>query len=160
VLYAAGRLVLFAPQGSPVGVDERLEGLRAAVSKGLVRRFAIANPQHAPYGRAAEEALRAAGLWEPLQSKLVLGENVAQAAQFSTTGAAQAGIFAYSLVLEPAIAKAGRHVLLPEKLHAPLRQRMALLKGAGEAARQFYAYLQSPATRERFRRHGFPMPDG
>lgn len=158
VLYAIGRIVLFAPHGSPLKIDEPLAGLRQAVAKGAVRRFAIANPGHAPYGRAAEQALRALGLWERLRPKLVLGENVSQAAQFATGGSAQGGIFAYSLALAPAVAKAGTHVLLPEKLHSPLRQRMVLIKGAGDTARAFYLYLQRPAARSVFTRYGFALP--
>ena len=156
VLYAAGRIVLFAPRGSPVRVDAGLPGLRQSL--GNIRRFAIANPEHAPYGRAAEQALRAAGLWDAIRPRLVMGENVSQAAQFAASGSAQGGIFAWSLALEPALAKAGTHVLLPEKLHEPLRQRMILLKGAGETARAFYSHLQMPESRAVFKRRGFPLP--
>jgi molybdate transport system substrate-binding protein len=157
-LYAIGRLVLFAPHGSPLKVDDRMTDLRAALDDGRVQRFAIANPEHAPYGRAAEQALRALGLWDALSSKLVLGENVSQAAQFATSGAAQGGIFAYSLALAPTVNKLGTFVLLPEELHAPLRQRMALLKGAGETAQTFYRYVQQPAARAIFQRYGFVLP--
>ena len=104
-----------------------------------MKKLAIANPEHAPYGRAAREALQKTGLWDAAQPKLVLGENVSQAAQFAVGGAAQGGIFAYSLALAPAIADRGRYVLLPADLHAPLAQRMVLLKRAGDDARAFYA---------------------
>lgn len=157
-VYAVGRIVLFAAHGSPLKVDEQLKGLRQALAEGRIQRFAIANPEHAPYGRAAEEALRSLGLWEIVRSKLVLGENVSQAAQFAMSGSAQGGLFAYSLAFAPAVSKAGTHVLLPERLHRPLRQRMALVKGAGETARAFYGYLQQPAARAIFRRHGFRLP--
>ena len=157
-LYAVGRLVLFARHGSHLDPDAQFVGLRAALAAGRVQRFAIANPEHAPYGRAAEEALRKAGLWETLRPRLVLGENVSQAAQFATSGSAEGGMFAYSLALSPQVAKQGRFVLVPEHLHSPLRQRMALVKGAGETARAFYAYLQEPAARAAFRRYGFTLP--
>ena len=157
-LYATGRIVLFAPKGSPLGIDPRLSGLKAAVGSGAIRRFAIANPEHAPYGRAAQQALRRLGLWEPLQGKLVLGENVSQAAQFATSGSTEGGVFAYSLALSPAIAKLGTYVLIPENLHEPLRQRMALMKGAGDTARAFYRYLQEPPARAVFMRYGFVLP--
>ncbi len=160
VLYATGRIVLFAPKGSPLKADEDLAGLRAAIAANRIRRFAIANPEHAPYGRAAEQALRKLGLWDALQGKLVLGENVSQAAQFAASGSTQGGIFAYSLALAPAVAQQGSHVLLPEHLHQPLRQRMVLIKGAGESARAFYAYLQLPAARKILEQYGFVVPAG
>lgn len=158
VLYAIGRIVLFAPHGSPLQPDSDMAGLRKALAAGQIRRFAIANPEHAPYGRAAEQALRRLGLWEGLRDRLVLGENVSQAAQFAASGSSQGGIFAYSLALAPQLEKRGRYVLLPEGLHDPLRQRMVLVKGAGETARAFYAYLQLPAAREVFARYGFTLP--
>lgn len=158
VLYATGRIVLFAPQGSPLAVDARMAGLKAALERSTIRRFAIANPEHAPYGRAAEQALRKLGLWDALQGRLVLGENVSQAAQFATGGSAQGGIFAYSLALAPGIAQQGQYILLPEDLHAPLRQRMVLVKGAGETARAFYNYLQQPAARRILAQYGFVLP--
>lgn len=157
-LYATGRIVLFAPKTSALQPDAQLADLRAALSDGRISRFAIANPDHAPYGRAAREALQATGLWDTLQSRLVLGENVSQAAQFTLSGSAQGGIFAYSLALAPAFANAGRYVLVPEKLHQPLRQRMVLTRKAGPAAQAFYAYLQQPAARAIFKRYGFVLP--
>lgn len=158
VLYATGRIVLFAPAGSPLQLDDKAAGLKAAIAASQIRRFAIANPEHAPYGRAAEQALRKLGLWDALQGRLVLGENVSQAAQFATGGSAQGGIFAYSLALAPGVAKLGRYVLLPEDLHSPLRQRMALVKGAGKTAQAFYAYLRQPAARGILTQYGFVLP--
>lgn len=157
-LYAVGRIVLFARNGSPLKVDSGLAGLKSALAAGTIRRFAIANPEHAPYGRAAEQALRKMSLWEDIRPRFVLGENVSQAAQFATGGSAEGGIFAYSLALSPQIAKLGHYVLIPEDMHEPLRQRMALVKGAGETARAFYRYLQEPAARETFKRYGFVLP--
>lgn len=158
VLYATGRIVLFAPTASRLQADPQLADLRQAVADGRVTRFAIANPDHAPYGRAAKEALTSAGLWELLQPRLVLGENVSQAAQFAVSGSTQGGIFAYSLVLAPAFANAGRFVLIPESMHQPLRQRMALTPKAGPTASALYAYLQQPAARAVLRRYGFALP--
>jgi hypothetical protein len=102
-LYAIGRLVLVVPAGSPLAPDGTLERLREALDAGRISRFSIANPEHAPYGRAAREALESRGLWEAVEPHLVLGENVTQAAQFALTGNAQAGIVAYSLVLAEGI---------------------------------------------------------
>lgn len=158
VLYATGRIVLFVPKGSSFTADAKMSGLKQAIGSNVVRRFAIANPEHAPYGRAAEQALRKTGLWDALQGKLVLGENVSQAAQFASSGSTQGGIFAYSLAFAPGITQQGQYVLLPEDLHAPLRQRMVLVKGAGETARAFYAYLQQPAARKILTQYGFVLP--
>ncbi len=157
-LYAIGRIVLFTPPGSPLRTADGLEAVRTGLDAGQVRRFAIANPEHAPYGRAAEEALRATGLWDRLRPHLVLGENVAQATQFAIAGGSQGGIVAYSLVLAPAMANRGTFALIPDTLHAPLRQRMVLTRRAGPVAERFYAYMQEPAAREIMRRYGFVLP--
>ncbi|MDD5319631.1 MAG: molybdate ABC transporter substrate-binding protein [Methylococcales bacterium] len=156
-LYAIGRVVLFTPNGSPLIPDADLKGLSDMLQKGRIKRFAIANPEHAPYGRAAKEVLIAAGLWDALQDKLVLGETVAQAAQYAVSGSAQGGIIAYSLALSPKIKAQGNFVLLPEKLHKPLRQRMVLLKQAGETANAFHDYLLKPEARAVFEHYGFVL---
>jgi molybdate transport system substrate-binding protein len=157
-LYGIGRIVLLAPHASPLAVDEGLQGLKAALADGRIRRFAIANPEHAPYGRAAEEALRHAGLWEAIRPRLVLGENVSQAAQFALSGSAEGGIVALSLVRAPQLAEAGRHALIAEGWHRPLAQRMVLLKQAGATAAQFHAYLQGRSARAALERYGFALP--
>lgn len=156
--YAVGRIALFVPSGSPLVADATLADLRAALGDGRLQKFAIANPAHAPYGRAARQALEHAGLWQMLQPHLVLGENVAQAAQFAASGSAQAGIVAYPLLRSTTLASQGTHVLLPAEWHAPLRQRMVLLKSAGDTARAFYAYLQTPPARALLREYGFGLP--
>lgn len=158
-LYALGRIVLIAPTGSPLTVDGQLQGLRQALSRGEISKFAIANPEHAPYGQRATEALQRAGLWSALQGKLVLGENVAQAAQFATSGNAQGGIIAYSLALSPALAKQSHFALIPPDWHQPLRQRMVLLNNSSEAGAAFYAFLQQPDARKILRTYGFSLPD-
>jgi molybdate transport system substrate-binding protein len=157
-LYAEGRIVLFAPSGSTLKVDPKLDDLRAALADGRIQRFAIANPEHAPYGRAAEQALKGQGLWDAIRATLVLGENVSQAAQFATSGSAQGGIFAYSLAISPSVSRLGSYALLPSDWHAPLRQRMVLMRGAGETAQAFYRYVQTPAARAVFRKYGFVLP--
>ncbi len=158
VLYALGRLVIYVPRNSTLHADPALADLAAALRDGRLKKFAIANPAHAPYGRAAREALTAAGLWTAIQPHLVLGENVSQAAQFAASGSTQGGIFALSLAQSPALAAAGTAVTLPAGLHAPLRQKMVLLKRAGPGARAFYAYLQAPRARTILQRHGFVLP--
>ena len=158
VLYAIGRIVLIVPNGSPLRPDGRLEDLAAALADGRVKKFAIANPAHAPYGQRAEEVLQRAGLWTQIQDKLVIGENVSQAAQFATSGSAQGGIIAYSLALAPALAKLGNFALIPDAWHTPLKQRMVLLKGAEATAQIFYRYLQQPAARKIMQKYGFALP--
>ncbi len=157
-LYATGRIVLFTATGSPVRPDAGFADLRRALADGRLVKLAIANPEHAPYGRAAMEALKSAGLWSAIEPKLVLGENVSQAAQFAVSGSTQAGIFALSLALAPNFRDAGRYVAIPESLHRPLRQRMVLTRKAGATARAFYAFAQGPAARAIFKRYGFYLP--
>ncbi len=157
-LYAIGRIVLFAPKGSQLTVDGQMAGLRLALAEGRLRRFAIANPDHAPYGARAREALRHAGLWTGLERRLVLGENVSQALQFAATGGADGGIIALSLVKAPGFAQAGHWALIPADWHRPLRQRMVLTPKAGPLAAHFYRWLQGPAARAILVRHGFALP--
>jgi molybdate transport system substrate-binding protein len=158
VVYAIGRLVLFAPKGSPLVLDERLDGLTRLIASGGVRRFAIANPDVAPYGRAAEEVLRTHGLWDRLQASLVKGDSIAQAAQFATTGNAVGGLIAYSLVRSPDFADRGTFVLVPGTDHSPIRQKMVRLKTASTIGDHFYQYLQGPEARAILERGGFEVP--
>lgn len=157
VLYATGHLVLFAPHGSPLAGDLTVEALRKGLVQGSIRRLAIANPEHAPYGRAAREWLQSQGLWEAAQRALVLGENVAQAAQFATSGA-QAAILPLSLALAPQVGGQGRYLRLDEAHHQPLRQRMVLLRDASADAVRFYEYMQGSDARAIMRRFGFLLP--
>jgi molybdate transport system substrate-binding protein len=159
-LYGVGRLVVMAPNGSSLVPDEALDNLAALLEAGKVSRFAIASPDHAPYGMRAREALIARGLWDDLQPFLVLGENASQAAQFALSGNAEGGIIAHSLALAPEVARRGTHALIPEAWHEPLRQRMALLNGAGPVAEAFYAYMREPAARAIMVRYGFDLPEG
>jgi molybdate transport system substrate-binding protein len=158
-LYAIGRIVMVAPHGSPLAADGELGGLEAALEAGEINRFAIANPEHAPYGKRAEEALRHRGLWAKIEPHLVFGENVSQAAQFALSGNAEGGIIAYSLALAPDIEARGTFALIPEHWHEPLRQRMALLGGAGPVAEAFYDFMQTPAARAVMERYGFTLPE-
>ncbi len=157
-LYAIGRLALFVPKGSAVKADPEMRDLAAAAADGRLRRIAIANPEHAPYGRAARAALMHMGLWEKLQSRLVLGENVSQAAQFALTRSVDAALIAQSLTVSDAMRRAGSSALVPQAWHAPLAQRMVLLRGAGDTARRFYEFAQSAQAREVFERNGFSLP--
>jgi molybdate transport system substrate-binding protein len=154
-LYAVGRLVTWSLQ--PALGRLPLEEL---VRHPGVRRLAIANPEHAPYGQRAVEALHARGVYEPARPKLVLGENVAQAAQFVEAGAAQAGIVAYSLVLAPALAGKGAWTLVPQAWHRSLEQGLVVLRraAANPLAGDFVQHLESAAGRAVLRRFGFALP--
>lgn len=158
VIYAVGRLALVSSMDSPLVPDESLDGLRTALAAGRITRFAIANPEYAPYGRAAQEALVHAGLWDAIRGKLVLGENVSQAAQFALTSAAQGGLISYAHARSAALAQRARYALVPDTWHAPLRQRMVLMKNAGETATAFYEYLQHSQARGILARYGFGLP--
>lgn len=156
--YALGRIGIIVPPGSPLKADGQLQDLAAALRDGRLQKFAIANPDHAPYGARAREALQHAGLWEAIRPRLVYGENISQAAQFATSGSTQGGIIALSLALAPVVARTGTFQLIPATWHQPLRQRMVLVKGAPAPARAFYAYISTPAAQAVMRRHGFEMP--
>lgn len=157
-LYAVGRVVIMAPHGSTLTPDAELNNLAGMLEAGQISRFAIANPDHAPYGMRAREVLVTRGLWDNLQSFMVLGENVSQAAAFALSGDAEGGIIAYSLALAPQVAERGRFELIPEDRHQPLRQRMALLNNAGPVAEAFYDYMMQPAARQLMERYGFALP--
>lgn len=157
-LYAAGRLALIVPTGSPLKADGSLADLEASLADGRLHKFAIANPEHAPYGQRAKEVLIAKGLWDAIEGKLVFGENVSQAAQFAVSGAAEGGIIAQSLAVSPEIARLGTSALIPREWHQPLRQRMVLTRKAGGTAREFYGYLRGPAARAVLQRNGFELP--
>ena len=154
-LYAIGRVALFVPRGSPLAADPALADLALAIRDGRVRRFAIANPEHAPYGRAARDVLQHAGLWDAISPSLVLGENASQAMQFAAGGGAQGGIVPWSLTKAPEVAKLGTATLLPAQWHRPLRQRMVLMKSAGPQAAACPASRGSPQARPLFVRNGF-----
>lgn len=160
VLYAEGRIAIAVPKtGSTLAADGTLEDLRRAVAEGRVTRFAIANPEHAPYGMRAKEALEHLGLWTAIEPSMIMGENVSQAAQFALSGSTDGGIIAWSLALSPELQAQGSFALIPAEWHEPLLQRMALVEGAGPVAEAFYVYMQEPAAREVMTRYGFGLPE-
>ncbi|TSE20821.1 Molybdate-binding periplasmic protein [Tepidimonas alkaliphilus] len=157
-LYAYGRIGIMVPKGSPLKADGELKDLAAALKDGRLRKFAIAAPDHAPYGKRAKEALQHVGIWEAIQPKLVYGENIAQTAQFATSGSTEGGIIALSLAKAPQVAALGDFALIPESWHQPLAQRMVLMKDAPQAVRQFYDFLATPEAQAIMVRYGFAMP--
>ncbi len=155
--YAVGELVVYVPKGVQLDLEHRQLD---ALTSPNVSKISLANPAHAPYGRAAEAALRHAGIYEKVRARLVLGENVAQAAQFVRTGDAQAGLISRSLAQTPELAQAGRYWVVPQEMYPPLVQSAVVLSRAaarGEAER-FLDFVRSEAGRKMLRRHGFLDP--
>jgi len=153
--YATGRLVVWVPVRSTLAIER--DDIRAL---DRAARIAIANPRHAPYGQAAEAALRRAGIWEVVKGRLVLGENVAQAAQFLQSGAADAAIIAKSLAVAPALRGAGRFRDVPADMHPPLVQGGLILPWARSraAAEQLRDFLLGTEGRELLGTFGFEPP--
>ena len=154
--YATGRLALVVPKHSTLPLAQGLPAVVRALKPG--DKFAIANPALAPYGVAAEEALRRSGAGALPASQKVLGDHIGQATQFVATGAAQAGITALALATAPEIASTLQVLPLPAQLHAPLHQRMVLLRGASAAAADWQRFLLSPAAQAVWLRHGYALP--
>lgn len=152
--YAVGRIVLWS--NSRDAAKMRLESLLDPA----IKKIALANPRHAPYGKRAEEALRSVKLWEKVQPKLVFGENIAHTAQFVETGNAQVGIIALSLALNPTLSKQGGYYLIPEKLHEPLEQGYIITRRAAgkPLAGRFAEYMNAKAARAIMAKYGFALP--
>ena len=155
--YAVGRVVLWAPKQSPVEVSKGLTVLRDAA----VRKIAIANPKHAPYGRAAVAAMERSQVYAEVKDRLVLGENISQAAQFIESGACDVGIIALSLAMAPVMKSAGSYWLIPAEAHPPLEQGAVIMKQSKQqdAARHFLQFMQSPQGQELMTRYGFTLPN-
>lgn len=157
VRYAIGRIVLWVPNSSPLHIAQR--GMQALLDPS-VRKIAIANPKHAPYGRAAVSAMEQGNVYEAVKDRLVLGENISQAAQFVESGAADVGIIALSLALAPPMKAAGRYWEIPAEAHPPIKQGAVLLTGGknAEDARAFLAFVQSIPGQAIMTRYGFVVP--
>lgn len=155
-VYGSGRIVVWVPEGSKL--DFERGGMRVLLDN-QVKKIAIANPQHAPYGRAAVAAMEHYHVYDQVKSKLVLGENISQAAQFVQSGNADTGILALSLVLAPAMHDKGRYWLIPESSYPAIEQAAIALKRSSDEklARGFVDYLKSPAAVDLFRRYGFEV---
>jgi molybdate transport system substrate-binding protein len=154
-VYAIGRIVVWVPKSSRLPIER--DGIRALEG---ATRVAIANPLHAPYGRAAEAAMRQAGIWDRLSGRLVLGENVAQAAQFVQSGGAEAGIIARSLALAPAMRGTGRHWDVPQEMHPRLLQGGLVLPWAvsRDVTMRLRDFLVSDEGRQLLESYGFGLP--
>jgi molybdate transport system substrate-binding protein len=156
VEYAEGRLAVWTRKDSGLTPGRGL----ALLGDARVRRVAIANPAHAPYGRAAVAALTRAGMYDQVRAKLVFGENVVQAAQFAQSGNADAAIVALSLVLAPAMAADGIHAVLTPDSHPPIAQAAVAVAASPHQAlaARFLAFLRQPDAAADLRSFGFTVP--
>ena len=158
-VYGVGRVVLFTPSNrKQQAISGGLAGLKTAIESGRLKRLAISNPDLCPYGRAAREALQEAGLWAMLGEKLVMTEDAGQATQLAFAGKVDVAVLPLSLAISPLAQSKGKFEVIEVKAHRSLRQRMVLLTDAGETAKMFYAYLQSPVARDILRRYGYSVP--
>jgi molybdate transport system substrate-binding protein len=152
-VYAVGRLALASSTEAGAALSELEDLLRPEVEK-----VAIADPEVAPYGRAAEEALKSAGLWDDVKPKLVYGQNIGAATEYVRSGNAEAGLVALSLVIhEPSVT----YVTVDESLHQPIRQALAVIRGTQheELARRFIALIRGPEGRAALEKYGFAVPE-
>ena len=160
-IYAIGRIILWTPRNSPI--DLRTLGMKALLHP-RARKIAIANPDHAPYGRAAVDAMESAGVFAAVKSKLVLGENISQTAQFVQSGAADIGILALSLGLTDPLKSQGKYWEVPLESYPRMEQAAVILKqaqraGRAAAAREFMDTLRGAQGRAVLQRYGFSVPD-
>ena len=155
--YARGQLVVWIPQASPLNLEEL--GIQALLDP-RVRKIAIANPKHAPYGRAAEAALKNLGVYEQISERLVLGENIAQATQFVESGAADLGVIALSLAQASVMRDKGRFWLVPQDAYPMMEQGGIILSWTREAAaaQAFCQFLKEGHGHEILQSHGFGLP--
>lgn len=157
-VYAVGRIVLWVPSRSPIEVEKlHMNALKLP----SVAHVAIANPQHAPYGRAAEAAMSAAGIYDAVKAKLVLGENISQTLQFVQSGSAEIGIVALSLAVAPTVRQQGRFWELPPETYPTMQQGGVILKHArdADAARQFRSFMMAPSGRSILKSYGFSFQE-
>jgi molybdate transport system substrate-binding protein len=154
--YATGQIVLWVPNDSKLDLSH---GLQVLLDPG-VRKIAIANPEHAPYGRAAVAALRHENLYDKVSAKFVLGENISQTATFVVSGSADVGIVALSLALAPSMKEKGRYVEIPTDDYPAIEQGAVILKSSPnkEIARQLLAFLKTAALQDLLRSYGYSIP--
>ncbi len=154
--YARGRLVLWVPKESKLNLQQGM----SVLLRGDVHKIAIANPKHAPYGRAAEEALKSVGVYDRVAGKLVLGENISQTAQFVQSGNADIGLIAFSLAVSPPMASKGRYFEVPSTMYTPIQQAAVIVKESTHRAdaTKFLAFMRSEGARKILKEYGFSVP--
>ena len=154
--YAVGRIVVWTAHDSRINVGKGFDALRDP----QIKKIAIANPKHAPYGRAAVAAMEHFKIYDQVKDRLVLGENISQAAQFIESGACEIGVIALSLALAPTMKSKGTYWEVPESAHPPLEQGAAILKSSKhqDVAKEFLAFMQGTTGQEIMTRYGFTLP--
>ena len=154
-MYARGRITLWTRADSPLQITTLSD-----LTRPEVQRIAIANPDHAPYGVAARQAMQTAGIWEAVQPKLVLGDNVRQTLQYAETGNVDAAIVALALSVPAAGGASSRWTLIPQELHPPIDQALAVIKDTKHegAARAFATFVNGPQGRQIMRKYGLVLP--
>ncbi len=155
--YATGKIVVWVPNDSKLDLSF---GLKALLDPS-VKKIAIANPEHAPYGKAAVAALQKENIYEPVKDKFVLGENISQAASFVASGSADVGIVALSLALSPNMKEKGRYVEVSANDYPIIQQACVIMRSSKnkDTARQFLKFIQSPPMKELFQKYGFAIPN-
>jgi molybdate transport system substrate-binding protein len=155
--YAIGKIVVWVPNDSKLDVSS---GLKALLNPSI-KKIAIANPQHAPYGKAAVAAMQKENIYEQVKDKFVLGENISQAASFVASGSADVGIVALSLALSPNMRDKGRYAEVPAADYPPIEQACVIMGTSKNksVAQQFLKFIQSSPTRELFQKYGFAIPN-
>ena len=154
--YAIGKIVIWVPNDSKLDVSSGLQSLLNPD----IKKIAIANPQHAPYGQAAVAAMKKENVYDKVADKFVLGENISQTASFVVSGSADVGIVALSLTLSPTMKNRGRYVEIPSADYPPIEQACVILKSSKQkdTARAFLNFIKTPAAAELFRTYGFAVP--
>src|SRR6266581_2298118 len=156
--YAKGKIVVWVPKDSTVDLSS---GLQALLNPSI-KKIAVANPQHAPYGQAAVAAMQKAGIYDKVKDKFVLGENISQTASFVVSGSADVGIVALSLALSPNMKDKGRYAEIPGTDYPPIEQACVILKSSQqkETVKAFLKFIQTPTVTKLFRAYGFDVPNG
>ena len=156
--YAVGKLVLWVPTDSPLDVEHR--GMQALLDPS-VKKISIANPQHAPYGRAAVDALKHGGLYDKLADRLVIGESISQAAQFAESGNAQAGFVALAHASAPSMKEKGKYWIVPAEYYPALAQGVVILSRSSHKreAEEFLKYFKTKPVSATLQKYGFTLPE-
>ena len=154
--YAKGKIVVWVPSDSKIDINSGLKSLLDPA----VKKIAVANPQHAPYGQAAVAAMQSEGVYDKVKDKLVIGENISQTASFVVSGAADVGVVALSLALSPNMKDKGRYTEIPAAEYPPIEQACVILNSSKdiETAKQFLAYVKTTAVADTLKRYGFDVP--
>lgn len=154
--YAKGKIVVWVPNGSKINITSGLKSLLDPA----VKKIAVANPQHAPYGQAAVAAMQSEGIYDKVKDKMVIGENISQTASFVLSGSADVGVVAMSLALSPNMKGKGSYTEIPAAEYPPIQQACVILNSSKdqETAKQFLSYIKSAIVADALKRYGFDVP--